>query len=73
MTEPPPVVETTPGIWERLWPRFLAVLQAGLGALVIVYELLSGTERPYLIAFAAVALGGAPLTGLAARILSRSK
>lgn len=61
------------GAWEKWWPRFLAVLQAGLGTAVIVYELQSGTERPYLIAFAAAALAGAPLTGLAARILARSQ
>lgn len=60
----------TPGAWERWWPRFLAVLQASIGTIVIVYELLSGTERPYLLGIALVLLIGAPATGFAARLLA---
>jgi hypothetical protein len=57
--------------WDRVWPRVLAVLQAGVGTWVIVHETLGGGERPALLGLAFLAIFGAPATAVAARILSR--
>lgn len=60
-------------VWEKWWPRLAAVIQMSLGSLVIVYELLSESERPYLLAVALALVSGGPLTLKALQALARTR
>ncbi len=57
--------------WDRAWPRILAVVQAAVGAFVLLNEALGENDRPYLLTMGAILLFGAPGTAIAGAVLSR--
>lgn len=61
-----------PGRWDRVWGRFLGVLQAGLGTYAFVNEVTGQGERPYIIAAAVLLVSGAPATAVLAEALLRA-
>lgn len=57
--------------WEVAWPRFAAAVQLTLGVFIALYETRVGTDRPYLLTFAALLIFGAPGSQLALEVLAR--
>lgn len=63
----PPPKES--GLWERWWPRILAVVQAGIGTYMVLHETNSESADPTVLGFGVFLLGAIPATVFAARIL----
>lgn len=69
MSGDPRLGKPPPGLWERYWPRVLAVLQAVLGTYMILHEVGAQSPDATVLGFGILLVAGVPATVVAARIL----